>query len=160
MKSLLTTSFAVLVLGVASAHAQTPPPAWQGSVTITKLAGGAACDNVGVSVGSLAVSIYRPHFTTGGPAGLAILTLRSGAVILDNTGTHTTLNGTTTYDGYALTGRASVSVYNGTSNFTVKPGPANLKPTTKQVTITGTISNFFDNTGCTATIEGSYFLRP
>jgi hypothetical protein len=160
MKSLLLATSAVLVLGAASAHAQTPPAAWQGSVTFVKTPS-PACDNIGFSEGSLATSIYRANFSGSPPnAGLSILGARGGTAIFDGDGTHPTLAGTVPFNGVGLSGRATISQYTGTSKLVVTPKPSPLTATTKQVTITGTITNFFNNPGCTVTIEGSYFLRP
>jgi hypothetical protein len=166
MKSLLLAASAVLVLGVGSVQAG-DEAAWQGSVTLKSLPS-PACDSLRFEPGQLLTSVYRArlHPGTEQKAALSMYSPRSALIIIDQSGTHNTLASTTAvpYDGFHFSDRAKVpqnsEFYTGNFKFAVKPVPTGaITATTTQVTVTGTITNFFSTPGCTATIEGSYFRR-
>jgi hypothetical protein len=162
MKRILLLGCALIASSVVGAQAATLT-AWQGSVTIVKLteATAGACAPVGFSPGDLAHSIYRAHLAaTDPPSALSVVATR-GANIIFQSGTDTKLNGAGTFNATYIGGRAtapkSLKPYTGSFNLHVTP--ASPTAATNQVTVTGTIGNFFDVTGCTVTIEGSYFKR-
>lgn len=163
MKRILLLGCALIAFNATVAEAATLT-AWQGSVTIVKLteSPAGACATVGFSAGDIAHSIYRAHLAaTDPPSALSIVASR-GATIIFQSGTDTKLNGAGTFNAMYIGGRAttpkSMKPYPGPFNLHVTP--ASPVATTNQVTVTGTIGNLFNNTGCTATIEGSYFKRP
>jgi len=162
MKRILLLGCTSFALSATGAHAATLA-AWQGSVTIVKLAesSAGACSTLGFSPGDLAHSIYRANLNAGEPpSALSIVSSRAANIIFQS-GTDTKLNGAgtfkATYVGGRATTTASFTPYTG--SFKLKVTPSSPLATTNQVTVTGTIGNFFNNTGCTVTIEGSYFKR-
>jgi len=161
MKCLLLAGCAIFALSGTGAQAATLA-AWQGSATFTKLAPAASCANAGFSAGDLAHSVYRAHLNSGEPnAGISFIGSR-GATIYFDASSIPDLGGNGNYNAFLIGGRATTTSggapYTGT--YKLKVTPATITATTKQVTVTGTITNFFNSTGCTATFEASYFLRP
>jgi hypothetical protein len=75
------------------------------------------------------------------------------------------MNGSGNYTGFGIGSRAGFGQYAGTYNLTVVPAtitaatPATITAFTDAVTITGTITNFFNTTGCNVTFEGVYVQR-
>jgi hypothetical protein len=67
------------------------------------------------------------------------------------------MNGSGNYAGFEIGSRAAFAEYTGTYNLTVSP--ATITAATPSVTIDGTITHFFNVTGCTVTFEGAYVER-
>jgi hypothetical protein len=141
-----------LVSSVASA--QTQPNTWQGSITIRALTG-AGCEGE-LRVGQIGIAVYRPRIGTSGPSRLQFVFTRA-AVNHEKT-TAGQMNGSGSYDGTKLGSRAGVSSFSGT--FNLNSQPATVAANTPNVTLSGTITNFFDNPDCTATFTAPMTKRP
>ena len=107
-------------------------------------------------------SVYRPVYdgTDSHPAAITVIGHRSAFLLYDKAGTNKTLNGSGTYGRDAIWSRGySASTPSaGTYTLTVKPNTSSANTATT-VLITGTITNWWSNTGCTATIRGVYQRR-
>jgi hypothetical protein len=154
----ILTIAALLGLSTAGHAAHDIQVVWEGFVTITDASPQCAAV-AGTGAGSTHVSIYRPKIQTKDTnTYLSILQLRS-ATTLQNTDEsfYPQMEGPTTYDGQAITGRAKNVKYNGTSSLAITPFP--VKANTATVTIAGTIDNYLSTKGCTITISGVYVQR-
>jgi hypothetical protein len=131
---------------------------WEGYATIT--ASSPQCSGTsGTNPGDTLVSIYRPQTaSTDTPTYLSFVFLRA-AFTQENTSESTVhqMNGSGNYTGFEVGSRALFSQYTGTYNLSVTP--AIVTASTPSVTIDGTITNFFNITGCNVTFEGVYVER-
>jgi hypothetical protein len=150
MRRLLLATIALASLAVP-ASART---VWQGDVFIT--AANSICQSAGWPVGNYLRVEFRPHNLTdnGSNTYLGLYSPRSAQ-------TYSIAGKGLVAGTYAAGGITSTAFPQGwTSTFSgvsVSPAP---KLTTKTVTIKATITNFFNNTGCTVTIQGAAFQRP
>jgi hypothetical protein len=132
--------------------------AWEGYATV--IASTPQCSGVGgTAPGDTHVSIFRPKIaSTDSPTFLSFVFLRA-AVTQENTSESTVpqMNGSGNYTGFAIGSRAGFGQYTGTYNLTVTP--AIVTASTPSVTIDGTITNFWNSTGCNVTFEGVYVER-
>jgi hypothetical protein len=174
-RSRLTTMAAGISLALATlpGAALAAPSAWEGFATITaatpQCSGGtgtgAGLD--GTATGAIHVSIFRPKIAgTDPPTFLSFVFLRA-ALTLENASEATVpqMNGSGNYTGFGIGSRAGFAQYAGTYHLTVVPAtitaatPATISALTDAVAITGTITNFFNTTGCNVTFEGVYVQR-
>ena len=132
--------------------------AWEGFATVT--ASTAQCSGVGgTAPGDTHVSIFRPKIaTTDTPSFLSFIFVR-GAFTQENTSETTVhqMNGSGNYTGFAIGPRAAFAQYTGTYNLTLTP--AIITAATPSVIIDGTLTNFYNVTGCNVTFEGAYVHR-
>ena len=149
---------ASLALGTLPGVALATPSSWEGFATIT--ASTPQCSGVGgTAPGSTHISIFRPKIaSTDLPTYLSFLLTRA-AFTHQNTSESTVhqMNGAGNYAGFEIGSRAAFAEYTGAYNLTLTP--ATVTAATPSVTIDGTITNFFNATGCTVTFEGAYVLR-
>jgi hypothetical protein len=150
----VSLALAYLLSGAALAA----PQAWEGYATVT--ASTAQCSGVGgTSVGDTHVSIFRPKIAvTDSSTFLSFVFLRA-AVTQENTSESTVhqMNGSGNYTAFAIGSRAGFAQYTGTYNLTITPATVTIA--TPSVSIDGTITNFFNTTGCNVTFEGAYVER-
>jgi hypothetical protein len=164
-----------LALATLPGAAVAAPSAWEGFATIT--AATPQCSGIngtgtgagvdGTATGAIHVSIFRPKIAiTDSPTFLSFVFLRA-ALTLENASEATVpqMNGSGNYTGFGIGSRAGFGQYAGTYNLTVVPAtitaatPATISAVTDAVAITGTITNFFNTTGCNVTFEGVYVQR-
>jgi hypothetical protein len=135
---------------------------WEGFVTVT--ASTSQCSGAGGGAGGTApgdtyVSIFRPKIAvTDSPSYLSFVLLRA-ALTQQNTSESTVhqMNGSGNYTGFGIGSRAGFGQYTGTYNLAITP--ATITASTPSVMIDGTITNFFNTTGCNVTFEGAYVAR-
>jgi hypothetical protein len=132
--------------------------AWEGYATVT--ASTAACSGAGgTAPGDTHVSIFRPKIASNDtPTFLSFVFVR-GALTQENISEDTVhqMNGSGSYGGFAIGPRAGVVSYTGKYKLTLTP--AIITAATPSVIIDGTITNFFNTTGCNVTFEGVYVHR-
>jgi hypothetical protein len=147
-----------LALATLPGAALAAPSSWEGFATI--LTSTPQCSGIGgTNPGDTHISIYRPKIaSTDLPTYLSfILTL--AAFTHQNTSESTVhqMNGSGNYAGFGIGSRAAFAEYTGAFDLTVTP--ATVTAATPSVTIAGTITNFFNTTGCTVNFEGVYVER-
>jgi hypothetical protein len=153
--ALMILGAAVHLLPVSAASAQTQPTTWQGSFTIRALS--ATCDTEdGIRVGKIGIAIYRPTLGASGPSRLQLIFERSAANYQKSGAGQ--MQGPGSYSATKLGSRAGVQEFTGTYNFA--SAPATVVASTVNVTLTGTINNFHNKTGCTATLTALFTKRP
>jgi hypothetical protein len=134
------------------------PQAWEGYATVT--ASTARCSGLaGTTPGDTQVSIFRPKIaSTDLPTFLSFVFLRA-AVTQENMSESIVhqMNGSGNYTGFAIGARAGFAQYTGTYNLTITPAP--ITAATPSLMINGTITNYFNTTGCNVTFEGAYVQR-
>lgn len=148
--------------GPASA-ANSPLVVWQGGVTITKLT--PACSTIGFSVGELVDSIYRPRLLSDEPpSALSLITARSGQIYFNaTTSSNDQMVGKGNFNAHLIGARATAvpnstqGPFTGKYNFKVQPKV--ITDATGAITISGSLTNFFNVDGCTAEFLGAYQPR-
>jgi hypothetical protein len=148
---------AFLSAGVASAAPNNPLKVWQGGVTATQQT--TACFNI-FPPGFMGTGIFRPRLDPAEPASaLSIIFQRSAVISVRTAGPASDkMHGQGSYRGtYINIGARVKEGFTGTFNFVLNP--ASPIATTQFVTMSGTITNFFGQTGCTVTIRGSFARR-
>lgn len=149
-----------------AAESELAPPAtsvpstgwpYDGMIEITNTAG-TGCS---VAKGDIYFSVYRPKYdsTDTKSAGLTVNGKRNGFVMVDKS-TGQKFSGSGNYDvsGISSRGYPYTQTNAGSYALTVK-FDTNVHTTAKTVIISGTISNFWTDTGCTATVTGVYQRR-
>lgn len=145
--------------GNLEASASVPTTGWpyDGMIEITAIAG-TSCS---VAKGDIFYSVYRPKYdgTDNKSAGLSILSKRSGFIMTDKS-TGQKFSGSGAYDigGIGSRGTFYSTTNAGNYNLTVK-FDTGVHTTAATVIITGTVTNFWTDSGCTATIRGVYQRR-
>jgi hypothetical protein len=161
-----------LALATLPGAALAAPSTWEGFATIT--AATPQCSGIngtgtgagldGTATGAIHISIFRPNIaSTDSPTFLSFVFLRA-ALTLENATEATVhqMNGSGNYTGFGIGSRAGFGQYAGKYNLTVIPDPltaatpATITAFTPALTIAGTITNFFNTTGCNVTFEGVY----
>jgi len=142
-----------LFSGVASA--QTQPASWQGSMTIRLLGAGCTQEDV-FRVGKIAFAVYRPTIGASGPSRLQFIFDRTAANYQKTAAGQ--MNGSGSYTATKLGSRAGVTTFSGT--FNIVSSPATVAASTPNVILSGSITNFHDKTGCTATFTAPMTKRP
>lgn len=160
-------AIAMAVAAVASAGAaqaaNNPLIVWQGAITITNLT--AACSSIGQGVGTLLTSVYRPRLESDEPvSGLTILSDRTAQVFFNaSTSNNDQMIGRGGYLGHIIGSRATAipnsSQGSFTGNYNFKVRPVTITADTTSITITGTLTNYFNVTGCTLSFAGAYQPR-
>jgi hypothetical protein len=138
------------------------PQAWEGYATVT--ASTSQCSGAGGGAGGTApgdtyVSIFRPKIAVTDSASYLSFVLLRAALTQQNTSESTVhqMNGSGNYTGFGIGSRAGFGQYTGTYNLAITP--ATITASTSSVMIDGTITNFFNTTGCNVTFEGAYVAR-
>jgi hypothetical protein len=154
---------ATMMLGGAAWAAGDTQAAWEGYATNTSTQS-AACSTVGgTGKGDTHVSIFRPHITAGDtPTFLSMVHLRA-AITFENKNetTNPQMTGNGGYTAFGINSRAKGFSYTSAgstfSNIVVSPNP--VQASTPVITITGTLNNYFNATGCSVTFKGVYVKR-
>lgn len=149
---------AVTTIAVCSTPAfATDVPIYQGTAFFTAVAGTCASD--GVAVGDYATMIYRqqprPSVSSYGGA-IAFVSRRSAVSYVMPASTALNSGNQPSVSAYGESSLVGPYNYTGAFNLTIS-NPAGPAP---GVTITGTVADIYDYTGCTVTIEASLALRP
>lgn len=159
-KSFRAAVLAAAIFGSASgAYAADTQAAWEGLMENTATTSTCAALGVGgTGVGDTHVSVYRPHIvSTDTPTYLAIVFTRT-EFTLENTSetANPQMNGSGKDTATIIDPRGKPGTYTGSySTMAVSPNP--VTKTTNVVTITGTINNYFNVSGCNVTFKGAYF---
>ena len=134
-------------LSTTPAAAFDPPFVWVGQMVLLKL------DNCGGGGSDTVAIVYRPKLQAGEDNstlsylfGFASGTVRKRAPTLQ-------FNGSGSYVGSFVTGRASTRSNSGRFDLTVRP--AEVTPATDFVTFTGSFTNFVGLDGCTVEVRGA-----
>jgi hypothetical protein len=143
-------------VGAPAQAVSTVVPVYQGTAFVTAVSGSCA------AVGDYYTMVYRqlvePSNTSYG-GGVSFVSERSTVSYVMpankplNSGNQPTLN------AYGQSAEAGPFTYTGGVNLKISSPGTTKKPKTS-VTITGTVTNFFDTTGCTVTIGAALQLRP
>ncbi len=129
---------------------------WQGEVFLTSVTSPCTPNAVG-SVGDFYRVIYRPKLTGASTAdALAFVGSRSDYLVTSATGS-ATLQGSGTYKGTYISSHASTGSTTGAFQLTILPAP--VTASALNLTITGTITNFFAVTGCDIGIRAALTQR-
>jgi hypothetical protein len=131
---------------------------FNGGATLVSLT--AACPaNLGLSVGDLATSVYRPRLAAdGGPQTALTFTFERSAFWLYRTSGADQMNGAGNYAGRWISERVGVAPVSGTYNFVISPVP--VLAATRSLTIDGVIGRFANVPGCSVRFRGNYDRRP
>ena len=161
-RKFIAISGAALLLGAAAAGpAAAAVQVFQGQVFVTAV--NAPCTAASaVAVGDHYLGLFRsvlnPSFPLIG-GGFSLHGQRSAAVYQLPAGI--ALPGGAQSKTVPVTGVSSrVGIFAFTSTYTLNIAPAAIVATTPYVTITGTLTNFFDTAGCTVSIRGAFTVRP
>jgi hypothetical protein len=148
---------AIGILAFSGISAFATQVVWQGTIFVVAVSDAAACNTGGISVGSYFEIVFRPANigTNGADTKLALHSPRSA---FDFVWTGKPFgNGITDYTSIGGT----ANVFTTTQKFSktsLKPAP--LAATTETVEIKGTIANFLNTPGCTASLMGAAVNRP
>jgi hypothetical protein len=149
---------AIMAAGVSTAIGAQQPAVWQGDLFVTTITSTCASEDV-TAVGDFYRSVYRPNIApppdSQAKEALSLVGTRN-AFILEATGK--TLRGKASANTLVIFSRAEVG--SSTTTVDLKITPTKITPSTPSVEITGTINNYFDNTGCNITVVGALGLRP
>lgn len=156
------TMAATFSLGAPAHAVSTVVPVYQGTAFVKGVT--SACTTNGIAIGDFYTMIYRqlvePSNTSYG-GGVSFITERSAVSYVMpaskplNSGTQTQSSLT----AYGESGEAGP--YNYSAGFSLKiSSPGTVKKPAADVIITGTLTNFFNYTGCTITIGAALELRP
>ena len=154
---------ALLLVGTATqganAAAHNPLIVWQGAAELTSLT--AACSKLGLMIGDVGVSVFRPRLDPAEPSSAITMTLeRSGMAFFRTGGTSTDqMQGTSNYTSPWYSGRATSTPGGNTGAITLAITPSAITTATDQIMINGMITNFFGTAGCTAKFNASYRQR-
>jgi len=144
---------------VNSASAKDKQVVWEGYATNTGST--TQCKGVGgTGMSDTHVSIFRPHIEgTDTPTYLSMMHLRAALTIENNDeGTVHQMHGNGSYKGYGVNSRAKgFNYWGGTYSLTITP--ATIGTGVSKVTITGTITKYFNTPGCNVTFKGVYVKR-
>jgi len=141
------------------------PPVWQGTAIVTALTDVTtnACENAGYGVGNYYTMIYREDYQSDNQnygGGVQFATERSSNSYVmpasQNLPSGTTDN-EPSVAAFGQSSRVGYFGYTGAFDLTISSTSSGTAP---NVTINGTVADFFGNTGCTVTIEASLALRP
>jgi hypothetical protein len=152
---------AAAVFGCASGAAYAAADkqaAWVG--LMENLSATATCASLGVGgsgVGDLHVSVYRPHIVSTDTTTYLAIVFTPTEFTLANTSetTNPQMNGSGTDTTTLIDGRGKPVTYAGSySLISVTPNP--VTETTPIITITGTINNYFNFTGCNVSFHAVY----
>ena len=144
----------------AAGTTSVPSTKWpfDGLLEITAVNSASKCS---VTAGDIFISVYRPKYdsTDTKPAGLTVMSKRNGFVMQDKSAGQK-FSGGGSYDVSGISSRGYSYSKTGAGNYSlvVTTDTASFA-TMKTVSITGTITNFWSDTGCTATIRGVYQRR-
>ena len=149
LASVAATLAAFSIVGQAQALDATNT--WRGSVIVTSET--AACNKPGMpSVGQTLLTVFRPKFSDTDPPDGILISFNNGALLI----TPLAPPPSGGYDGDLLNGLATYQHYTG-GTFTVAVKPANITPTTPQITVSGKFTKFRNTAGCTVGFKGSFF---
>jgi hypothetical protein len=142
----------------------TDVPVYQGGVFVTAVT--SACTANNIAVGNYWTMDFRqlprPVNTAHFGGGFEFVSDRSSLSYVMPPGTP--LNGghtvQTSVTAYGESGEAGPYNYTGAFNLTISPATLNATTPSAVVTITGTVADLWDYTGCTVTIRAALALRP
>jgi hypothetical protein len=147
---------AAMLLGGIAVPASAAEVVWQGDMYFITVS--AACKTKGFNVGSYYRSEFKPrNLGDNGPDTKFSLVTQRSAVAYHWTGADFG-NGAIPGNGIGSTANA----FSFTSTFTgsgTLPAAANITPTTRSITVTAKIANFFNTTGCNVTLKGNLGQR-
>jgi hypothetical protein len=149
------TLLAAVIAGTAPATAFNPPFAWWGSMVILTTTG-AACGG-GIIPGDGPAIVFRPKLETAEVNSALTYTFGHSSGIIKKANGSLQFNGSGSYAGRFLSGRAEEVTNTGTFNLAVSP--AIVTPSTDFVQFTGIITNFSGRLGCNVTVRGSASRR-
>ncbi len=147
---------AAVVSAANPAQAYEPRYNWVGSVVIVGVT--SACSGKW-DVGTRVTSAFRPRLQASEDNSAVTFTGFGVGGIFQTTSNTAQLNGAGNYNSYTF-GYSHVRPATATGTYKLVQSPATIAPKTTFVTLSGTITNFFANAGCTVTIHGSYTLKP
>jgi hypothetical protein len=143
----------------APAFAQAAPR-WLGTLLIEKVSSD-ACDSVAVA-GDALVSVFRPQLDYEQESTSFTIVSRRSAMLLSlyNPGFADAPQEPSAYSLTSITGSAQLIQTSGSLDLTFAPSIEAIKPTTKFITMKGTIDGFGGAEGCTVTVRAAYSLAP
>ena len=146
----------MIALGCMTSGAMAAPPTWQGTFFVT--VAGPACALSDNTVGEFGTILYRPIINSGdAPEGISLFFTRSAETIISNSGNRT-FRGFQTYYGFETGSHVFPNQFTGTSQLTITPSI--ITPATTNVTISGRINNFFENSPqCNVAISATLLPR-
>ena len=131
---------------------------WQGDLFVTTITTTCTTEDV-TAVGDFYRSVYRPNIApppdSQADEALSLISERN-AIILEATGK--TLRGKANASELVIVSHAEAGQAPTTVDLTITP--AKIRSSTLSIEITGTINNFFNETGCNVTVVGALGLRP
>jgi hypothetical protein len=141
----------------------TDVPVYQGTAFVTAVT--SVCTTNKIAVGDYYTMIFRQQPRPGNTVyggGIQFNSERSAVsyVMPASTALNGGVQNQPSVSGYGASSEAGPFSFTGGFDLTISP--ATLNPTTPAaaITITGTVANFFDYTGCTITIRAALPLRP
>ena len=158
--SFRAASLAFAVLGCASgaALADDTQAAWNGLMQITTATATCATDSVGgTGVGDIHVSVYRPHIlTTDTPTYLSIMFTQAALTLQNsNESTNPHMTGSGAYTATVINKRGKPGTFVGAYS-NISTSPTLVNGSTATVSITGTIDNVFNTSGCNVGFKAVY----
>ncbi len=143
-------------LGLAAASPALADISYTGRAVVTAITGPCATIYATVALpGTEATLVYRP-LITGVQAGTETLSLHNDmrAELLEPTTAGASLNGAGVYRAAKLSAGGNLVYYRGKYALTVSPITSTI------MTLTGTLTNAWNVTGCTITFQSTLGLRP
>jgi hypothetical protein len=133
------------------------PVVFNGGISLLSLT--AACPaSLGLAVGDLATSVYRPRLASGQPESALTLTFARAALRLSRISGGDQMHGVGTYSGHWISDRGGIAAWPGTYNLAISPLPVAVA--TVYLTIDGTISKFANVANCNVRFRGYYTRQP
>jgi len=143
----------------AYAQANQPLVVWQGGASVTKITKACKDALIGLKVGDLMQSVYRPRLDPAEPnSTLSMLRVRLAVAFVNQSG-NDQMMGQGNYTGPVIRGRARAVPGGAAGAYNFKVKPAVIDETVKFITIEGSVSNFAGFDGCTVNFLGTYALR-
>jgi len=147
--------------GSVPATVSTGVPVYQGTAFITAVT--TACTANNIVVGDYYTMLYRQLVEAGNTSyggGIGFATERGSVsyVMPANQPLNAGKQVQTSVNAYGESSKVGPFSYTGGFNLVISP--SKLSAMSPGVTIKGTVTNFFNDTGCTATIRASLALRP
>jgi hypothetical protein len=138
----------------AAGPAAAQPPIWQGDMFITSAT--QACATSGAAVADdFFTAVYRPNITGQSQESLALFSGRAAWLL---NAIEKSLRGRAVADSHVISSDATI--HSSSATVVLRIAPATIAPTTRVVTISGTLTGFFNNVGCDVGVSAALGLRP
>ncbi len=150
-RTVLTT--AALLASVGSAYAGDEHRSkWDGAISVESET--AQCSGQFVTSGPVGAR-FHPQIT-GSPDHSSFTRFGTGETVRVENDNNGQFNGTGTYELYSISAGQFTGGVSNNKTYTLTQSPANITTATVFVTLSGTLDNYADISGCTITVSGAF----